>query len=151
MGLIGTRSFGSAWEGYSTYRDRWEIENACFRELKEGWHLEEAPWGRSEKVVRGRVAFTLVAFNVARAYKVKAGQNLLDLGIRRLGLEVRRRYGLAPIVVYTKKCYGIFELEELLEIFGHPVAESVLPAPRRKSTPTRRFPHEEGKSPLGPT
>ena len=101
--------------------------------------------------MRGRVAFTLVAFNVARAYKVKAGQNLLDLGIRRLGLEVRRRYGLAPIVVYTKKCYGIFELEELLEIFGHPVAESVLPAPRRKSTPTRRFPHEEGKSPLGPT
>lgn len=149
MGLISTQSFTSAWEGYSAYRDRWEIENSAFRELKEGWHLEQAPWGRSQEVVRGRVAFTLIAFNVAQAYKVKAGKNLLDLGIRRLGLEVRRKYGLSPVVVYTRECYGIFELEELLEIFGHPVAESILPAPRKRDTPIRRTMEDKGKGPPG--
>jgi|GEM_PF-1210763 len=147
MGLISTQNFPSAWGGYNAYRDRWEIENSAFRELKEGWHLEEAPWGRSEEVVRGRVAFTLVGFNVAQAYKVKGGQRLLDLGIRRLALELRRDYGLAPVVIYTRDCYGVFELEELLELFGHRVSESVLPAPRRKTIPVRRLPKDKGRGP----
>ena len=147
LGLISTRTFPSGWQGYSSYRDRWEIENSAFRELKEGWHLEAAPWGRSEAVVRGRVAFTLVGFNVAQAYKVKGGQHLLDLGIRRLGLQLRRQSGLSPIVVYTEDCYGIFELEELLEILGHPVGESVLPAPRGRAALVRRSSKDEGRGP----
>jgi hypothetical protein len=146
MGLIGTGSFPSAWEGYLAYRDRWEIENGAFRELKEGWHLEAAPWGRSEAVVRGRVAFTLVDFNVAQAYKVQAGRHLLNLGIRRLESQVRGTYGLAPVVVYTQDCYAVFEMEELLAIFGHPVIESVLPAPKGREFQVRRLvgPDERG-------
>src|SRR3990172_6952417 len=132
MGLISTRSFPSAWAGYNTYRDRWEIENSVFREMKEGWHLEKAPWGRTEETVRGRVCFTCVAFNTAKAYQTKSGQRVIELGIRRLGLEMRRSFGLAPVVVYLGDAYGVFELEQLLEIFGHPVAESVLPAPHKR-------------------
>jgi hypothetical protein len=147
MGLIGTGSFPSAWEGYKAYRGRWEIENGAFRELKEGWHLEQAPWGRSEAVVRGRVAFTLVGFNVAQAYKVQAGQQLLNLGIRRLELQVRGTYGVAPVVVYTRDCYGVFELEELLAIFGYPVMESVLPVAKGRKLPVRRLIGHEERGP----
>ncbi len=100
--------------------------------------------------MRGRVAFTLVGFNVAQAYKVKVGQRLLDLGIRRLAMELRRDYGLAPVVIYTQDCYGVFELEELLELFGHPVSESVLPAPRKKTIPVRRLPKDKGRGPPSP-
>ena len=148
MGLISTRSFPSAWAAYATYRDRWEIENSVFRELKEGWHLEKAPWGRTEETVRGRVSFTCVAFNTAKAYQTKSGQRVMELGIRRLGLELRRSFGLAPVVVYVGDAYGIFELETLLEVFGRPVAESVLPAAvRRRGGRTSPPPNGDGRGP----
>lgn len=40
--LVATASFSTAWQGYSFWRYRWSIENSGFRELKEGWHLEES-------------------------------------------------------------------------------------------------------------
>jgi hypothetical protein len=40
--LVATATFNTAWQGYTFWRNRWTIENSGFRELKEGWHLEEA-------------------------------------------------------------------------------------------------------------
>lgn len=135
LGLIGTRSFPSAWAGYCVYRGRWEIENAGFRELKEGWHLEEAQWGRSEAVVAGRVAFTLVDFNVAQVYKGQQGKHLLEMGIRRLRQELQGRYGPTPVVIFIGRHYGILAVEELLEAVGRPAEDSLRPWGGRDGPP----------------
>ena len=36
------------------FRPRWHIENDGYRELKEGWGLEEQRWGRDAAAAHGR-------------------------------------------------------------------------------------------------
>ena len=77
--LISTRSFASGAQAYATWRRRWRIENNGFRELKEGWHLEAAPWSYTDAtMVEARVTFTCVAFNVAQLAKTAAGRRLIE-------------------------------------------------------------------------
>lgn len=64
--LISTAPFASGWSAYTFWRQRWHIEDDGFRELKEGWLLEKAPWSYTqEALVLARVTFTLIAYNVA--------------------------------------------------------------------------------------
>jgi len=117
--LASTHSFPSAWAGYCKWRCRWRIENTGFRELKEGWHLERAPWSYTDDtVVAARVAFTLIAFNVAQIAKTAQGRQLTDRGIRRLRRELRPEYGPAPVIVFTKEAFGVFHIEEVMEALG---------------------------------
>lgn len=58
-----------------------------YRELKEGWGLEEQRWGRDAEAARGRVTLTCLAFNTAQVYRLSAGQRLATKGIRRLRRE----------------------------------------------------------------
>lgn len=68
--LISTRPFASGRKAYVFWRQRWLIENSGFREIKEGWHLEKAPWSYSDlTIVLARVTFTMLAFNVAQIAK----------------------------------------------------------------------------------
>ena len=118
-GLVSTQPFSSAWAGYSQWRKRWHIENNGFRELKEGWHLERAPWSWSDDtVVAARVAFTLLAFNIAQLAKTAQGRQLTDRGIRRLRREMTAQYGPAPVIVFTRDAYAIFHIEEIMTIAG---------------------------------
>jgi len=95
--LVSTYPFNSAWAGYRLWRKRWLIENSGFCELKEGWHLEKASWSRTnDTVVAARVAFTLIAFNIAQLAKTSKGRQLTDRGIRRLRRELNATYGPAP-------------------------------------------------------
>jgi hypothetical protein len=48
---VSTAPFNTAWQAYTFWRNRWGIENSGFRELKEGWHLEEALWTFHNTVV----------------------------------------------------------------------------------------------------
>ena len=121
--LVSTHAFPSAWKGYTLWRNRWRIENSGFRELKEGWHIEKAPWSYThEAAVKGRVAFTLMAFNVAQIAKTSRGRQLTDRGIRRLRMELVSEYGPAPVVVIAGDVYGIFHIEEIAAAFGAPPA-----------------------------
>jgi len=118
-GLVSTYPFNSAWAGYRKWRCRWRIENTGFRELKEGWHLERAPWSYTDDtVVAARVAFTLMAFNVAQIAKTAQGRQLTDRGIRRLRRELVPEYGPAPVIVFTKEAFGVFHIEEVMEVLG---------------------------------
>ena len=125
-GLVSTHAFRSGLAGYRKWRQRWRIENTGFRELKEGWNLERAPWSYTEDtVVAARLAFTLVAFNVAQIAKTAQGRRLTDRGIRRLRRELAPEYGPAPVIVFTEDAFGVFHIEEVMEALGLPPAASL--------------------------
>jgi len=117
--LVSTEPFNSAWAGYRCWRKRWHIENNGFRELKEGWHLERAPWSYTDDtIVAARVTFTLIAFNVAQIAKTAHGRQLTHHGIRRLRRELADQYGPAPVVVFAKDTFGVFHIEEIMTLIG---------------------------------
>lgn len=119
--LVSTAPFATAWQAYSFWRNRWLVENSGFRELKEGWHLEEALWTFHNPVVAAaRVAFTLVAFNVAQIARTRPGQRLQARGIRRLRRELNRRFGSVPIIVFAAGAFAILHIEELVSLLGGP-------------------------------
>jgi len=124
--LVSTHPFSSAWEGYRQWRNRWCVENTGFRELKEAWHLEEAPWSYTQDVVvAARVAFTLVAFNVAQLARTWQGKQLMARGIRKLRGEMAKEYGQAAVVVFTRDTYGVFHIEEVMAALGVPPSVSL--------------------------
>ena len=57
------------------------------------------------------------------------------MAIRRLRRYRQRELGSAPAVLYVAGCYGIFALEELLDVLGSPAKESLLPGMQRSSSP----------------
>jgi hypothetical protein len=125
--LVSTRAWPDGFQALLAYRPRWHIEDDAYRELKEGWGLEEQRWGRDTAAARGRVTLTALAFNTAQVYRGRAGQRLAKRGIRRLRREYRRELGAAPVVIYVAGCYAVLAVEELLAVLGRPVHESLLP------------------------
>lgn len=147
-GLVSTRAWGSGWEALQAYRPRWHIEDDAYRELKEGWGLEEQRWGRDPEAARARVTLTCLAFNTAQVYRTRAGERLARKGIRRLRREYRRDLGAAPVVVYIGGCYAVLALEEMLAAMGRPVQQSLLPfGGRQQKTPTEEQPAKPPKPP----
>jgi hypothetical protein len=134
--LVSTRVWPDGFQALQAYRPRWHIEDESYRELKEGWGLEEQRWGRDVKAAQGRVTLTCLAFNTAQVYRSRGGQRLARKGIRRLRREYRRELGAAPAVIYLSGCYAVLSLEELLAAVGTPVRESLLPfGGRPRSSP----------------
>lgn len=139
--LVSTRAFSTAWQGYTFWRQRWHIENNGFREFKEGWHVEQAPWTRDDDVVVwARVTFTCVAFDVAQIAKTAEGRRLAHLGIRRLRRALTRQIGPAPVIVFARDCYGIFDIEEIVTALGAPPAFSLRRKPAAESAAYRAPP-----------
>ena len=126
--LVSTRCWADGAAALHAYRPRWHIENDAYRELKEGWGLEERHWGRDVAALRGRLTLTGLAFNTAQVYRSRAGERLATRAIRRLRQQRRAALGAAPAVIYVKGCYAVLPLEELLAVLGTPVRESLLPA-----------------------
>jgi hypothetical protein len=126
--LVSTRWWVNGFVAYQAYRPRWHIENDGYRELKEGWGLEEQRWGRDAATALGRLTLTCLAFNTAQVYRSQAGERLAQQGIRRLR-QRRPELGAAPVVVYIDRCYAVLALEEVLALVGVPVRESLRPAP----------------------
>lgn len=127
--LVSTRNWDSGWDAFQAFRPRWHIENDAYRELKEGWGLEAQRWGRDAQVAQGRVTLTCLAFNTAQIYRSRAGQRLAKMAIRRLRRQHRRELGAIATIIFLDDCYGIFPLEELLEILGHRVENTLRPHP----------------------
>lgn len=135
LALVSTRAWPSGFAAYQAYRPRWHVENDQFRELKEGWGLEQQRWGRGADAVRGRTTLTCLAFNTAQLYRTRRGAHLAERAIRRLRREHRPELGAAPVVIYLGGCYAVLPVEELLAVLGRPVRESLLPSLSRPSQP----------------
>jgi Transposase DDE domain len=125
--LVSTRHFADGFAALQAYRPRWHIEDDTFRELKEGWGLEKQHWGRDFAAVLGRTTLTCLAFNTAQVYRLQAGERLAAMAIRRLRRLRQPELGRAPAVLYVAGCYGVFSLEELLDVLGAAPRESLLP------------------------
>ncbi len=125
--LISTTAWPTAEAGFQAYRPRWHIENDAYRELKEGWHLEEQLWGKNPAVQLARVTLTCLAFNTAQVYLSQSGERLTAHGIRRLRQHYRPQLGANPAVIYYGQYYAVFPLEELLNILGHPAVQTLRP------------------------
>ncbi|MFL5588535.1 MAG: hypothetical protein ACJ8DI_12895 [Ktedonobacteraceae bacterium] len=133
--LVRTRKFADGFAALQAFRPRWHIEDDTYRELKEGWGLEQQRWGRDAAAALGRTTLTCLAFNTAQVYRLQAGERLASVAIRRLRRLRQRELGNAPAVIYLAGCYGVFALEELLGLLGAPARESLLPAVRKSSSP----------------
>jgi hypothetical protein len=125
--LVSTRQFADGFAALQAYRPRWHIEDDGFRELKEGWGLEKQRWGRDVAAVLGRTTLTCLAFNTAQVYRFQAGERRAGMAIRRLRRQRQRELGSAPAVLYVAGCYGVFSLEELLDVLGATPEQSLLP------------------------
>jgi hypothetical protein len=135
MGLVSTRRWHDGFSALQAYRPRWHIEDDTYRELKEGWGLEKQRWGRDLAAAVGRTTLTCLAFNTAQVYRLRAGEQLAAVAIRRLRRRRQRELGTAPAVIYLAGCYGVFALEELLSLLGTPARESLLPDVGKPSSP----------------
>ncbi len=102
------------------FRPRWHSEDDTYRELNEGW-------GRDVAAALGRTTLTCLAFNTAQVYRLQAGERLASVAIRRLRRQRQRELGSAPAVLDVAGCYGVFSLEELLDVLGSAPRESLLP------------------------
>ncbi len=135
-GLVSTSPWPSAWGAYRLWRRRWRIENSGFRELKEAWHLEQAPWSHTnDDVVAARACLTMVAYNVAQIAKTAEGRALTDRGIRRLRAELTKAYGIAPVIVFTDEAFAVFHIEQVMAAAGLTPKHSLRPSPRSSSPP----------------
>ena len=133
--LVSTRSFADGFAALQAYRPRWHIEDDTYRELKEGWGLEQQRWGRDFAAALGRTTLTCLAFNTAQVYRLQAGERLAGMAIRRLRRQRQRELGSAPAVLYVAGCYGVFSLEEVLNVLGAAPRESLLPTLAKPSAP----------------
>jgi hypothetical protein len=126
--LVSTRAWARGYDAVQAFRPRWHIEDDAYRELKEGWGLEEQRWGRDGAVAQGRVTLTCLAFNTAQVYRLQAGARVAQLAIRRLRRAYQPALGAAPAVIYLGGRYAVLALEDLLAALGVPVRESLRPA-----------------------
>jgi hypothetical protein len=133
--LVSTRRFSDGFAALQAFRPRWHIEDDTYRELKEGWGLEQQRWGRDLAAALGRTTLTCLAFNTAQVYRLQAGERLAAMAIRRLRRQRQRELGSAPAVLYVAGCYGVFSLEEVLDVLGAAPRESLLPALAQPSSP----------------
>ncbi len=106
--LVSTRRFSDGFAALQAFRPRWHIEDDAYRELKEGWGLEQQRWGRDVAAALGRTTLTCLAFNTAQVYRLQAGERLASMAIRRLRRQRQRQLGSAPAVLYVAGCYGVF-------------------------------------------
>lgn len=109
------------------YRPRWHIENDGYRELKEGWGLEEHRWGQDAASAHCRTTLTILAFNTAQVYRSRGGAKLAQQAIRRLRQQTQKPLGASPAVIFYDDCYAVLSLEELLTVLGVEVRQGLLP------------------------
>jgi hypothetical protein len=125
--LVSTRRFADGYAALQAFRPRWHIENDGYRELKEGFGLEEQRWGRDAAAAHGRTTLTILAFNTTQVYRTRGGQRLAKLGIRRLRRQSQPELGPSPVVIFLDDCYAVLAVEELLAAVGLAARQGLLP------------------------
>jgi DDE family transposase len=127
LALVSTRRFADGYAALQAYRPRWHIENDGYRELKEGFGLEEQRWGRDAAAAHGRTALTILAFHTARVDRTRGGQRLAEPGIRRLGRRSQPEPGRSPVVIFLDDCDAVLAVEAWLAAVGLAVRQGLLP------------------------
>jgi hypothetical protein len=110
---------------YKGYDQRSEMENALFREAKQGWFIER-PAKNTAKAFRAHAYLTLITMALTTAFrtwleqqdkKERAGENT---GIRKFRQQVRQE-NCNKVIVFDEGRYAIFEVYELVILCGRTV------------------------------
>ena len=133
--LVSTRQFSDGFAALQAFRPRWHIEDDTYRELKEGWGLEQQRWGRDFAAALGRTTLTCLAFNTAQVYRLQAGERLASVAIRRLRRLRQRELGSAPAVLYAAGLDARLLLGRVARRAWFCPRESLLPALAKPSSP----------------
>lgn len=112
---------------YDGYDARSEIENALFRESKQGWFIKRPP-ANSKAGFLVHAYLTILTMAITRAFRdwmiqqekhEDAGE---DTGIRKFRQKVRQE-NANKCIVFHNDCYAIFYLYELLILCGKTVTK----------------------------
>jgi hypothetical protein len=109
-------------DAFDCYRKRRRIENCGFRELKQGYKINRFP-SRSFNGVFAHVVLTLLVFNFVTVFKTEAGDEMAELGLRRM----HHNMSWLGVIVYSAPYFGILQADEILELVGAP--------PRKRDPP----------------
>ncbi len=93
------------------------IENCCFRELKQGWHIKKFPQ-KTLNAIRAHSLLTLAIFSLNAAFQSEKGKQLTHKGIRRLRDE--DMHSIHKVVIFADNYFAVFDIEELLIITRSP-------------------------------
>lgn len=111
--FLTSLSVGEPLEVLDLYDLRSLIENTAFRELKQGWFLENYP-KKTKEAVTGHVFLTLVTFTLANAFRTEQGQELAQRGVRRQRAEEAQE----AVIIFADEYYAIFDIEEIFILLG---------------------------------
>lgn len=115
--FITSLKINSPLEIIDKYGLRSLIENCCFRELKQGWHLGKFP-KKTIKGIRAHTLLTVTMYSLNAGFLTEEGKKITEKGIRRLRDE--DMHTIHKIVVFADDYFGIFDLEELCIIMRAP-------------------------------
>ena len=114
--LLSSKKFSDSFtplDAIAFYRKRQQIENAGFRELKQGYNIGKFP-SRKYNGVFFHVIFTLIIFNFVTAFKTETGGKTAALGLRRL----HRSISFVGLILYAWPHFGLFQPDEVLGWIG---------------------------------
>jgi hypothetical protein len=102
---------------FDAYDDRSLVENAEYRELKQGYRLPTFI-GKDVGSIAAHVFFEVLLYSVVALYQQQRAYRYIAGGVRRLRRLVWRER--LQVVVYVGCWYGLFEVREVLTLLGRP-------------------------------
>lgn len=115
--LLSSRKFSKDFTPLNAiffYRKRQQIENAGFRELKQGYKIGKFP-SRKYNGIFFHVLFTLLVFNFITAFKTETGGKTAMLGLRRL----HRTTSSLALILFAWPHFGVFQPDEVFGWIGY--------------------------------
>ncbi len=115
--LLSSRKFSDSFtplDAISFYRKRQQIENAGFRELKQGYNIGKFP-SRKFNGIFFHILFTLLVFNFITVFKTETGGKTAKMGLRRL----HRTTTYVGLIIYAGKHFGLFYPQEVFSWIGY--------------------------------
>ncbi|MFH0795470.1 MAG: transposase [Candidatus Omnitrophota bacterium] len=115
--LLSSRRFSQSFtplDAITFYHKRQQIENAGFRELKQGYNIGNFP-SRKYNGVFFHVLFTLLIFNFVTAFKTETGGKTATLGLRRL----HRTTSFVGLILHAWPHFGLFHPNEVFGWIGY--------------------------------
>jgi hypothetical protein len=104
---------------FDDYDERSLIENCCIKESKQQWSLQHPPQ-KSARAVRVHVAFTLLMFALATAYRLQCEQEATrgePIGWQRWRRHLQEQTR-DLVIVFAQDSYGIFPIAEYSLLLG---------------------------------
>lgn len=119
---------------FDAYDDRSLVENAEYRELKQGYRLPTFI-GKDARSIAAHIFFEVLLYSVIALYQQQRASRYVAEGIRRLRRAVWKER--LEVVVYVGCWYGLFEVREFATLLGRPPMGR-LDATRVRLRPGRR-------------